>query len=75
MHKKLESLRNIPKIGDLIGCSDNDFGIVVNTYDRGDGTDTLMVSVKWHSGRVLTDPWDAQSFTNECDLFWIMSRI
>ncbi len=73
MLKKLKSLRNIPRVGDLIGCSDDDFGIVLNTYD--DDAGQLMVSVRWNSGRVLTDLWDSQRFTDECALFWIMSRV
>ena len=73
MNKRLRPSKNIPKVGDLIGCSDNDFGIVVRTY-RMPGDDNLMVAVKWKCGRVLTDPWEAQRFTDDRALFWIMSR-
>ena len=72
MVKRPKSSKNIPKVGDLIGCNDNDFGIVVRTY-RGQH-DNLMVAVKWKCGRVLTDPWEAQRFTDDRALFWIMSR-
>jgi hypothetical protein len=74
VNKRLRPSKNIPKVGDLIGCNDNDFGIVVRTY-RMPGDDNLMVAVKWHSGRVLTDPWNAQDYCTADDMFWIMSRI
>jgi hypothetical protein len=72
VNKRLRPSKNIPKVGDLIGCSDNDFGIVVRTYRGQRGN--LMVAVKWKCGRVLTDPWEAQRFTDDRALFWIMSR-
>ena len=73
MVKRPKSSKNIPKVGDLIGCSDNDFGIVVKTNQRR-SPEGLLISVKWHSGRVLTDPWNAQDYCTADDMFWIMSR-
>ena len=74
----------VPSIGDIIGCSDGDVGIVLSTYLRDRAykitnderlvEQDLMVEVSWCSGRVLTDPWDAENFTSEQDLFWVMSQ-
>ena len=65
-------LRN-PNTGDLIGCSDGDVGIVLRTY-RGGYEDRLMVEILWNSGRALTDPWNAQDYCTQDDMFYIMSR-
>ncbi len=68
--------RNEPKIGDIIGCSDGDVGVVVSTYRRYSNisADSLMVEVTWSSGRTLTDPWTAQDFGSSNGLFYIVSR-
>ena len=65
-------LRN-PNTGDIIGCSDGDVGIVLRTY-RGGYEDRLMVEVLWNNGNTLTDPWRAQDYCTEDDMFYIMSR-
>ena len=40
---------NDPKVGDIIGCSDGDVGVVVSTYTRYSeiSDDSLMVEVAW----------------------------
>ena len=72
MDKKSKSSKNLPKIGDLIGCSDNDFGIVLRVYGKLDNSP--MVKIMWNSGRILTDPWDSQRFIDDRALFWIMNK-
>ena len=62
-----------PKLGDIIGCSDGDVGIVKRCYFGG-LDDDYMVEVIWSSGETLTDPWRAQDYWNETDMFHIMSR-
>jgi hypothetical protein len=44
-----------PKVGDIIGCSDGDVGVVVTTYHRYSdiGDDSFMVKVAWSSGKTL----------------------
>ena len=75
MDKRSKSLKNLPKIGDLIGCSDNDFGIVLRVYGKLDKNDGApMVEIMWNSGRTLADPWDSQRFIDDRALFWIMSK-
>ena len=64
---------NYPNIGDIIGCSDGDVGTVSRVYP-GDFEDRLMVEVIWSSGETLTDPWRAQDYMTEDDMFHIMSR-
>ena len=67
---------NNPKVGDIIGCSDGDVGVVVTTYYRYSdiGDDSLMVKVAWSSGKTLADPWSAKDFSSTNNMFWIMSR-
>jgi len=69
-------MKDSPKIGDIIGCSDGDVGVVVSTYPRYNdiGDDSLMVEVTWSSGETLSDPWRSQDFNTSKDMFWIMSR-
>tara|TARA_R100000808_G_C2118307_1_gene130254 strand:+ start:283 stop:510 length:228 start_codon:yes stop_codon:yes gene_type:complete len=66
----------LPKRGDMIGCADGDFGIVLSTYPShySSSKSEVMVEVAWNSGRILTDTWHSQDFTTECAMFWIMSR-
>ena len=73
MHKKNKSLK--PKVGDLIACDDSDVGIVVKTSYLRDNEEGLMVSVKWSSGKVYTDPWDSVVFDGKKNrpLFRILS--
>tara|TARA_Y100000034_G_C6852253_1_gene386737 strand:+ start:146 stop:379 length:234 start_codon:yes stop_codon:yes gene_type:complete len=65
-----------PKVGDIIGCSDGDVGVVVSTYRRlsRDFDDSFMVEIAWSSGRTLTDPWRAKDFGTSQDMFYIVSR-
>ena len=63
-----------PKVGDIIGCSDGDVGVVVSTYLRYDEDADLMVEVLWSSGKTLTDPWDSKDFNRARNMFHIMSR-
>ena len=66
-----------PKIGDIIGCSDGDVGVVVSTGHRRIGVTAdyeLMVEVAWSSGKTLTDPWTSKDFSSAKNMFWIMSR-
>ena len=65
-----------PKVGDIIGCSDGDVGVVVTTYHRYSdiGDDLLMVKVAWSSGKTLSDPWSSKDFSSAKNMFWIMSR-
>ena len=72
MHKKNKSLN--PKVGDLIACDDSDIGVVVKTSYLRDN-EGLMVSVKWSSGKVYTDPWDSVVFDGKKNrpLFRILS--
>ena len=67
---------NDPKVGDIIGCSDGDVGVVVSTYTRYSdiSDDSLMVEVAWSSGKTLADPWSAKDFSSAKNMFWIMSR-
>lgn len=67
---------NSPKIGDIIGCSDGDVGVVVSTYYRYNdvGDDSFMVEIAWSSGQTFTDPWRAKDFNTSQDMFHIMSR-
>jgi hypothetical protein len=61
-----------PNIGDVIGCSDGDIGVVLRTYFDDD---KLMVEVVWSvANRTLTDPWRAKDFETIDDMFHIMSR-
>tara|TARA_Y100000034_G_scaffold110588_1_gene142875 strand:+ start:311 stop:529 length:219 start_codon:yes stop_codon:yes gene_type:complete len=62
-----------PNTGDVIGCSDGDVGIVLRVYPD-DYEDRLMIEVLWNSGQTLTDPWRAQDYMTEDDMFHIMSR-
>jgi hypothetical protein len=66
---------NDPKIGDIIGCSDGDIGIVLKTYLDG-YEKQLMIEVRWNSlpHQPLTDPWNAEDFNTSEDLFHVMSR-
>ena len=65
-----------PKVGDIIGCSDGDVGVVVSTHLRYSdiSDDSLMVEVSWSSGRILTDPWNSKDFSSANNMFHIMSR-
>ena len=65
-----------PKVGDIIGCSDGDVGVVVTTYHRYSdiGDDSLMVKVAWSSGKTLSDPWNSKDFSSANNMFHIMSR-
>ena len=65
-----------PKVGDIVGCSDGDVGVVVSTYHRYSdiSDDSYMVEVAWSSGRTLTDPWSSKDFSSARNMFWIMSR-
>ena len=65
---------NEPKVGDIIGCSDGDVGVVVSTYHRYDEEGELMVEIVWSSGRTLTDPWNSKDFSKDNNMFHIMSR-
>ena len=61
-----------PNIGDVIGCSDGDIGVVLRTYFDDD---KLMVEVVWSvANSTLTDPWRAKDFETIDDMFHIMSR-
>ena len=60
-----------PNIGDVVACSDGDIGIVLTTYYNDD---LYMIEVAWSSGETLTDPWRAQDYCTEDDMFYIMSR-
>jgi hypothetical protein len=64
---------NDPKMGDIIGCSDGDIGVVMRTYLDGP---ELMVEIAWNSclHRSLTDPWNAEDYETAGDMFHIMSR-
>ena len=64
---------NYPNIGDIIGCSDGDVGTVLRVY-HGSYEDRLMVEILWSGGETLTDPWRAQDYMTEDDMFHIMSR-
>tara|TARA_Y100000034_G_C6586252_1_gene254492 strand:- start:269 stop:496 length:228 start_codon:yes stop_codon:yes gene_type:complete len=65
-----------PKVGDVIGCSDGDIGVVVSTYTRYSNfsDDCFMVEVMWNSGKTFTDPWRSKDFDTSQDMFHIMSR-
>ena len=65
-----------PKVGDIIGCSDGDVGVVVSTHMCycGISDDLFMVEVSWSSGKTLTDPWSSKDFSSARNMFWIMSR-
>lgn len=65
-----------PKIGDIIGCSDGDIGVVIAVYwDYGGGMDdSLMIEVAWSNGKTYTDAWRSQDFNTSQDMFHIMSR-
>ena len=65
-----------PKIGDIIGCSDGDVGVVVSTYwdNVGGLKDSLLVQIAWSDGKTLTDSWRSQDFNTSEDMFHIMSR-
>ena len=73
MHKKNKSLK--PKVGDLIACDDDDIGIVVKTSYLREEKEGLMVSIRWSSGKVYTDPWDSVVFDGNKNrpLFRILS--
>ena len=65
---------NCPNVGDIIGCSDGDIGLVLSTY-LGGYENRLMVEVVWNvAGKTLTDPWNAEDFETADDMFHIMSR-
>lgn len=69
-------MKDNPKIGDIIGCSDGDVGVVISTYG-GDGRvpgDSFLVEIAWSSGQTLTDSWRSQDFNTGDDMFHIMSR-
>jgi hypothetical protein len=71
----MNTSRSEPKIGDVVGCTDGDIGIVLSTTvgdSPGDGD--FMVEVAWNSGRVLTDSWCSEDFSDGLSLFRIMSR-
>ena len=74
MQKNKESSQNIPRVGDLIECDDSDVGIVVDTYEK---YEELMVTIRWESGKVCTDPWDSVVFDGKKNrpLFRILSAI
>ena len=61
-----------PNAGDVVGCRDDDIGIVLKCYQD---ECYLMIEVAWSSGQVLTDPWDAEDFESADSLFHIMSRV
>ena len=61
-----------PNIGDIVGCSDGDIGIVLRTYFDDY---QFMVEVAWNSGRILTDPWSSKDFTDNADMFSVLSRM
>ena len=67
---------NDPKVGDIIGCSDGDVGVVISTHLRYSdiSDDSLMVEVSWSSGRTLTAPWSSKDFSSAKHMFWIISR-
>ena len=67
---------NGPKVGDIIGCSDGDVGVVVSPHMRYSdiSDDSFMVEVSWSSGKTLTDPWSSKDFSSSKNMFWIMSR-
>jgi len=70
-------MKDSPKIGDIIGCSDGDVGVVVSTYRRHstwDDNDSFMVEIAWSSGQTFTDPWRSKDFNTSQDMFHIMSR-
>ena len=62
-----------PNTGDIIGCSDGDIGIVLECYY--DDYDCIhLIEVAWSSGKIMTDPWNAEDFETADDMFHIMSR-
>jgi len=73
VRKKNKSLK--PKVGDLVACDDSDVGIVVKTSYLRDNKEGLMVSIRWSSGKVYTDPWDSVVFDGNKNrpLFRILS--
>ena len=69
-------MKDDPKIGDIIGCSDGDIGIVVSTYDDPGylGESRLMEEAIWnHAGRAV-DVWSSKDFSTLNPTFYIMSR-
>ena len=69
---------NEPKIGDIIGCSDGDIGVVISTHWSPSSSarphDSFMVEISWIAGGVCVDPWRSQDFNTSEDMFWIISR-
>ena len=81
MRKKKESLKNTPKVGDLLQCTDDkDIGIVISlkpngAYEDYPGEPRLYVEVEWgHAGR-CTDGWCPINFSNGWPLYEIVSRV
>ena len=78
MLKKIKSLKNTPKVGDLLQCADDlDIGIVISLNPNGPpeypGEPRLYVEVEWsHAGR-CTDGWCPISFSNGKLLYEIVS--
>ena len=70
---------NEPKIGDIIGCSDGDIGVVISTHWKPNntgypGNGSFMVEISWSDGGVCIDPWRSQDFNTSEDMFWVISR-
>ncbi|MAG26530.1 hypothetical protein CMI47_13365 [Candidatus Pacearchaeota archaeon] len=61
----------LPKIGDVILCTDADIGILIDIWNDVDG---MTVKVAWNSGQILTDAWDSQDFDTGRGMFSILSR-
>jgi hypothetical protein len=63
-----------PLCGDVVGCTDGDIGVVLSTnFDEELGD--FRVEVSWSKcGQVLIDPWHSTDYSNENNLFWVMSR-
>ena len=68
----------LPQIGDMIGCSDGDIGVVLSTYWKSSSVspdDSYMVKIAWSKcGKTLVDPWCSQDFNTSQGLFYIASR-
>lgn len=69
-------MKDDPKIGDIIGCSDGDIGIVVSTYDDPGyfEEDRLMVEVIWNDAGRAVDVWSSKDFSTLNPMLYIMSR-
>ena len=65
----------VPRLGDVIACSDGDIGICLRSYWGGSDGARLMVEVVWsQAGKTLTDPWDVSDGYWRDSLFQIVSR-